>query len=179
MQIQFLHQIAEVESVPTDVLWVPDEKQLLVACANGTIVVFPTTNVIPSTFIIPHFENTISNLITKPLVLPTIGYNVDDTGRNSQVSTNNVTAATDVSPMIVIGTTVDNNNSTSAPITPNNAIISSIQPQSKPRNTTVMHIVGSSKNQTTQSLPPTRQIFGNNDASLPPASGVSIWIIQQ
>ena len=49
VRVNFIRQFAEVESAPTDVLWMSDEQRLLVACAQGTLVLFPGANMIPST----------------------------------------------------------------------------------------------------------------------------------
>ena len=59
-----MRQIAEAKSAPTDVLWEPTEKQLLVACANGTLVTFPGTNFIPSSSIIPVLDKTVNDVPT-------------------------------------------------------------------------------------------------------------------
>jgi chromosome transmission fidelity protein 4 len=48
VKINFLRQIVEVKSAPTDILWVPDERYLLVACANGTLIAFHGNNMVPS-----------------------------------------------------------------------------------------------------------------------------------
>jgi Minichromosome loss protein, Mcl1, middle region len=48
--VEFIQQIAEVESAPTDLHWLSNESthRLLVACADGTLISYSGTDIIPS-----------------------------------------------------------------------------------------------------------------------------------
>ena len=77
VQVKFLCQIAEVKSTPTDVLWMPDEQQLLVACANGTLLTFPGTKIIPSTLM----ESVLNLTTTSDIPTPSESV-IEDTTKN-------------------------------------------------------------------------------------------------